>query len=161
MIVTCNEKYWEHMQSSMPEDAPCGRSYDDAERSTRCPHPLLGAGPVIYGERLTITGQPKQGCKSEMRHTPNFADLDFHFEPEVFPASIAGALAGNIVAVHPVPEFEITMPPGTILGEAAIGGALRINIGPVIDGEPALPEILFRVRSISTDGRACRGVIER
>jgi hypothetical protein len=38
MIVTCNDKYWEFMQASKPEGAPCGRTYNDVDHSTICPH---------------------------------------------------------------------------------------------------------------------------
>lgn len=41
MIVTCDETYWKFMPLSKPDDAPCGRTYDDAECSTICPHEKL------------------------------------------------------------------------------------------------------------------------
>lgn len=38
MIVTCNEAYWEFMESLKPKDAPCGLTYEDVDHSTVCPH---------------------------------------------------------------------------------------------------------------------------
>lgn len=38
MIQTCNEEYWEYMPNFKPADAPCGRTYDDVDCSTICPH---------------------------------------------------------------------------------------------------------------------------
>ena len=46
MIVTCNEERWENvgqiMRGALGEDAkPCGKTYDDVDRSTICPHKPL------------------------------------------------------------------------------------------------------------------------
>ncbi len=38
MFVTWDEKYWEFMPQLKPEGAPCGKTYDDAQRLTYCPH---------------------------------------------------------------------------------------------------------------------------
>ncbi len=43
MIVTCNAEYWKYMESMKPEGAPCGKTYDDVDHSTICPHPELPA----------------------------------------------------------------------------------------------------------------------
>jgi len=41
VIVTCNVEYWQFMQKLMPEGAPCGKTYDDEENFTICPHESL------------------------------------------------------------------------------------------------------------------------
>lgn len=38
MNVTCNEDYYKYMPTFRPEAGPCGKTYDDAERYTICPH---------------------------------------------------------------------------------------------------------------------------
>lgn len=41
MIVTCNEEYWRYMPKLKPPEAPCGKTYDDAECLVLCPHEPL------------------------------------------------------------------------------------------------------------------------
>lgn len=55
MIQTCNAAYWEHMQPVLarngdPENLgqPCGKTFDDFEQSTLCPHdPLPPPNPDV------------------------------------------------------------------------------------------------------------------
>lgn len=49
MIVTCDEERWRYMETirDRTEGAPCGLTYDDAKRSTICPHPELAPGGFI------------------------------------------------------------------------------------------------------------------
>ncbi len=49
MIVTCNDEYWKYMESMKPESAPCGKTYDDVDHSTICPHKPL-PGPLSDAE---------------------------------------------------------------------------------------------------------------
>jgi hypothetical protein len=40
MIQVCNDEYWkglENIRDRNPE-APCGRTFDDFDQSTQCPH---------------------------------------------------------------------------------------------------------------------------
>jgi hypothetical protein len=34
----CNEEYWVGLESMKPEEAPCGKSFDDEYQLTICPH---------------------------------------------------------------------------------------------------------------------------
>lgn len=47
MIVKCDEERWSYvgkiMRGALGEDAqPCGRTYDDLDHSTICPHDPIG-----------------------------------------------------------------------------------------------------------------------
>lgn len=68
MIQTCNEEFWRHAYRK-PGAAPCGRTFDDAERSTVCPHeklpPKRTGWPFTTPERAEEEcehGVPRQGC---------------------------------------------------------------------------------------------------
>lgn len=42
MIVTCDAERWEYVGSLIKDhDEPCGKTFDDAECSTICPHDPL------------------------------------------------------------------------------------------------------------------------
>jgi hypothetical protein len=41
MIKTCDAAYWQFMEALKPEAAPCGRTFDDYDHSTVCPHNRL------------------------------------------------------------------------------------------------------------------------
>ncbi len=50
MITKCTPAYWIGMETLMKSNplAPCMETFDDAEQSTQCPHPVLPpAGPVV------------------------------------------------------------------------------------------------------------------
>jgi len=59
MIQTCNKDYWKHMENVLARNGdpknpgePCGQTFDDAQRSTLCPHNLLPPpGPLIPAPR--------------------------------------------------------------------------------------------------------------
>lgn len=38
MQQTCNDAYWEGMEKLRPKEAPCGRTFDDVDHWTFCPH---------------------------------------------------------------------------------------------------------------------------
>ena len=54
MIVTCNEEYWKYMEEMRDRTpgAPCGKTFDDAERRTICPHEELP--PYVSAMRTAI-----------------------------------------------------------------------------------------------------------
>lgn len=56
MMQTCNEAYWEHMENVLarngdPENPgkPCGKTFDDVDHSTICPHEELPPPGPVYG----------------------------------------------------------------------------------------------------------------
>lgn len=43
MIQTCNEEYWKDMEWLKQPEAPCGKTFDDLDHLTYCPHAYFDA----------------------------------------------------------------------------------------------------------------------
>lgn len=64
---TCNAADWEYWPAaSTPKEAPCGRTYDDVDHSTLCPHeplpPKLSEGELSdLHDRMKADGERPAG----------------------------------------------------------------------------------------------------
>lgn len=61
MMVTCNKERWEGvgniLRSALGAEAePCGRTFDDHDRSTICPHEPLGQAGLVCKETDLFKG---------------------------------------------------------------------------------------------------------
>jgi hypothetical protein len=41
MMQTCNDEHWQYMKKLKPAEAPCGKTFDDVDHSTICPHSYI------------------------------------------------------------------------------------------------------------------------
>jgi hypothetical protein len=63
MRQVCNDEYWAGMPEMKPDDAPCGRTFDDFDQRTFCPHPEF-TGPTL-GEIRAVQQQSAAGAAAE------------------------------------------------------------------------------------------------